>query len=508
MFKSHNIFHVRPALLLVIAILTGMILRVACIDTQGYWYDEIYSLAGLNGFDAYLFEGSDLRPNSKVLPAKEYIKMMEYPRFLATLERNIIHEGHPPLYQLTLKAWSLIAGTSETSLRGLSSFAALMTLFVIYRTGEYLESSSIGAKAALLLAISPFHIFFSNEARSYTLGIMFCSLATLAGVAIAKELQPKNKFWAMWVISVACAFYTHYYAGIYCAILALIIAPTALKTNLHRILWVLPFGLFLIWLPFLFDTISLQSTLHWTHGLASFSDSMWAIPSGLVDILTGPRHSATQGERLFAIGLLIISLWGLAVKNTLLGFTEKKLLFLTLGFPLSIYVVDIVTNHHTILIPRYFSFCQPALVLMMATYLSRLKMKGNILLAIFVIVSIHGSLLTINGIRAPKQMLKEAAFFINKKYTEGDHILVTPNGPTLLGLSVYLNPSLLLGAVSEENIESRISSNLSLGRNTWLVRQKLGSEPIPLGRNTASHAPLTPNSFTRFVGLDLYKYDA
>ena len=205
---------------------------------------------------------------------------------------------------------------------------------------------------------------------------------------------------------------------------------------------------------------------------------------------------------------MIVSVWGLAVKNTLIGFSEKKLILLTLSFPISIYIVDIITNHHTILIPRYFSFCQPTLLLIIAIYLSRLKMKGNALLIIFVIFSLSGSLLTIDGTRAPKQMLREAAVFINEKYVEGDHILVTPNGPTLLGLSLYLNPDLLLGAVSEENIENRISDNLSSGRNTWLVRQRLGSEPNPLSENMTNHIPIAPKSHTRFVGLDLYKYDA
>ena len=61
----------RSILALIIVFLIGAVLRVWGINTQGFWHDEIYSLANLNGFDAYLFQGSDLLANSKVLAARE-----------------------------------------------------------------------------------------------------------------------------------------------------------------------------------------------------------------------------------------------------------------------------------------------------------------------------------------------------------------------------------------------------------------------------------------------------
>ena len=505
--KVNNKLLPQPILVLIIVFLIGAILRLWGINTQGFWHDEIYSLANLNGFDAYLFQGSDLLANSKVLAAREYVQMLGHPRFLETLERNILHEGHPPLYQIILKSWSVIMGTSETSLRALSSFAALMTLLVIYKAGDLLESREIGAKAALLLATSPFHVFFSIEARSYSLAILFCSLATLAGVAISTRPKPSYKIWIVWIISTTAAFYTHYYAGIYCAVMALSIAPLIPKKNIYRFLWILPFGLFLIWTPFFINTITLQSKLHWTYGTASIGDSIGGMFSGLIDILTGPRQSAPSSIRLFATILLLISFFGLVVKNTIGQYTEKRLMWVIVSFILLIYAVDIITNHHTILIPRYISFCQPALLLLLAIYFSRLKTTGNILLLLLTIVSIQGSLLTISGERAPKQMLREAAVFINEKYSPGDQILVTPNGPTLLGLSLYLNPNALIAGVSEENVGSEIMANLKAGHNTWLIRQRLGSEYIQLEKNITKLDPLESH-YTRFVGLDLYKYNA
>ena len=106
--------------------------------------------------------------------------------------------------------------------------------------------------------------------------------------------------WIVWIISTTAAFYTHYYAGIYCAVMALSIAPLIPKKNIYRFLWILPFGLFLIWTPFFINTITLQSKLHWTYGTASIGDSIGGMFSGLIDILTGPRQSAPSSIRLFA----------------------------------------------------------------------------------------------------------------------------------------------------------------------------------------------------------------
>ncbi len=58
--KINNKLLPRPISALIIVFLIGAILRVWGINTQGFWHDEIYSLANLNGFDAYLFQGSVL----------------------------------------------------------------------------------------------------------------------------------------------------------------------------------------------------------------------------------------------------------------------------------------------------------------------------------------------------------------------------------------------------------------------------------------------------------------
>lgn len=75
---------------------------------------------------------------------------------------------HPPFYYILLKLWSTAFGTSEIGLRSLSVFFGVVSIFVIYKLGQKLFSEKVGVIAALLLAIAPLHIYYSQEARMYS----------------------------------------------------------------------------------------------------------------------------------------------------------------------------------------------------------------------------------------------------------------------------------------------------------------------------------------------------
>ena len=76
--------------LLAFIIISGAALRGAALDTQSYWHDEIYSVAHLYGFDAYLFPGSDLSATEIVKPVEEWLEPLGEERYLETLPRNIL----------------------------------------------------------------------------------------------------------------------------------------------------------------------------------------------------------------------------------------------------------------------------------------------------------------------------------------------------------------------------------------------------------------------------------
>src|SRR5258708_22082891 len=82
---------------------------------------------------------------------------------------------HPPLYYLTLRLWGSIFGTSEVALRSLSILFAVATIYVVYRIGRELISSKAGLIASLLLATSGLHVYYSQEARMYSMSTFLVS---------------------------------------------------------------------------------------------------------------------------------------------------------------------------------------------------------------------------------------------------------------------------------------------------------------------------------------------
>ena len=85
-------------------------------------------------------------------------------------------DQHPPLYYLLLHLWMGL-GDGEATVRLLSALCSTVTIPVIYLLGKRLGGRSLGLTAALILAVSPFHVQYSQETRMYALLGLTASLA-------------------------------------------------------------------------------------------------------------------------------------------------------------------------------------------------------------------------------------------------------------------------------------------------------------------------------------------
>jgi len=139
-----------------LVILLGALLRVVLLN-QSFWLDE--SIGAL------------------VVKSQSFIQI---------LTEFVKHDNHPPLYYLTLKLWSDIFGYSEVALRSLSVLFGLGTIYLVFKIGETF-SKKTGLLAALFIATSQFHIYYSQEARMYS---MAAFLAALAFYLFLKEKWP------------------------------------------------------------------------------------------------------------------------------------------------------------------------------------------------------------------------------------------------------------------------------------------------------------------------------
>ena len=87
---------------------------------------------------------------------------------------------HPPLYYLIINQWTKLFGYSEVSLRFPSILFGVASVFMVYLIGKEFLDKKVGLIASLFLAMSGLHIYYSQEARMYSLATFLVTLACYA----------------------------------------------------------------------------------------------------------------------------------------------------------------------------------------------------------------------------------------------------------------------------------------------------------------------------------------
>lgn len=82
------------------------------------------------------------------------------------------NDFHPPLYYLGVKAWTGLFGYSEVILRLPSVLFSLITIYIVYLVS--------GKWAAILASVNPLLVYYSQEARMYSMAVMWLMAAIWA----------------------------------------------------------------------------------------------------------------------------------------------------------------------------------------------------------------------------------------------------------------------------------------------------------------------------------------
>ena len=119
-------------------------------------------------------------------------------------------ESTPPLYYMTAWAWCQLFGGGELGLRSLSALAGVAAIPVTFAAARHFASSRGALIAAALVACNPMLVWYSQEARSYSLLVLVGALSVLL-FARARE-RPTGRRLATWAAASAVALATHYFA--------------------------------------------------------------------------------------------------------------------------------------------------------------------------------------------------------------------------------------------------------------------------------------------------------
>lgn len=143
--------------------------------------------------------------------ASAFISAKPYPEMLRYL-LGAFHEL-PPGYYVLLRAWGLLVGRSEWAMRYPSVMLGVLGVALIYRIGRRGLGTGAGAVAALLLTLQPFHAYYSQDARMYTL----MPVEALLMVYFFDRLcsRPRLGWWLALGVTSGLAVLTHYLMGFF-----------------------------------------------------------------------------------------------------------------------------------------------------------------------------------------------------------------------------------------------------------------------------------------------------
>jgi 4-amino-4-deoxy-L-arabinose transferase-like glycosyltransferase len=305
---------------------------------------------------------------------------------------------HPPVWVLLMHFWSNLAGQSEFALRWLPALAGTLLVPLVWYLARYLwpDRPWHAYLAATFVAIAPVLLYYSQEARMYTLvvALMFATLRPLLRLYRRPQHLPPDwpalvAYWALcWAM-----LGLHYYAALGIALQAAAIVLVALLSRTAKAPWAmlaaafigaaLPLAFWMAFSPGFQTTVEVvlkaagDTPLTWQFFLSdlwrelTFGSIRWLPPSAMWGLWLAP---------LVLLGA-VVSVTGQAPdKSRLLG---RWVVLLLATVPIISAVVAL-----RVLSPRYILWVVPALYLLAAlatVYLARLHRAAGVAAAALVL---------------------------------------------------------------------------------------------------------------------------
>lgn len=242
----------------------ALVLRVLFLAHKGLWQDEVFSV---------LFA----RPSNA-----------DFWNVLRTAEANMA------VYYLALRAWMHVF-TSDAGVRMLSVVPGVLSIAATYGLGERLYSRRVGIWAAGLLTVNACAVVYSQEARGYSMLVLFVTLSCWAFLRLVEE--PSLAHCALYTVFTVCAFYSHFYAVF--VVLAQACALLCLPPG--KIPWK---SLLASWLLFAITMIPGLQVVLLSHG----SNLWWLTRPGILEIYRTLTFLAAESGKAVGAVLAVLLL--------------------------------------------------------------------------------------------------------------------------------------------------------------------------------------------------------
>lgn len=321
------------------------------------------------------------------------------PAFLKLTAEDV----HVPLYGFILHFWLQIWGNSIIAARTLSLIFFVLTVPMLFKLIKEVSNKRVALFTAFLFSLSPFIVWYSNEARMYTLFLLATTINHYYFLKVYNSDGRTGKFGLF--LSMVMGLYSHYFFIFLLITQALFVIsklfgfirtdvdfnhpPAVSQFTRYKAFAVQYFkqlmfaGLLLI--PWLLYVASL--------GYASNSSPLIPRPTTFnifqtfANFLFGFQTQTIQG--------LLISLWPLLVLFILFVFTNRKRIdtmhfeyFVMVTF-LPVFFAFVASYIHPLFLSRYLIFVTPTLFFIIAAVImSYPKKTANIIITTVVFFSV------------------------------------------------------------------------------------------------------------------------
>jgi mannosyltransferase len=374
------------AYLLAMITLAGAVLRLLHLGAKSLWTDEPLTVA---------------------------IARMPWPHFVANWQHG--EAAFQGAYFLLMRGW-LHLGQTEFWIRLPSALFAIASIPLLYAVARTLIGQRAALVATLLYALNPTGVYYSQEARSYTMAMLLVLASTWFFVRAVQEDRERD--WVLWVVFSVVSFYSHLLACL--VIVAQAASLLALRdAKMWRRMLVHAFLILLLCAP------GLVSVLHAQAGGLAQSDWPRATPKQLLHLA---MFLGGSGEKVVLFAILWIAAVRTIWRERLLQhpreiFWHGALLISWAALPA--IVLALFSIYSPLFVQRYMIFSLPATMMLAgggASVLTKRHLGAWLVLALCVSSVVN----VFMGYHKPREDWRSATAAVLASAADGDAVLVYP----------------------------------------------------------------------------------
>jgi len=181
--KISNLIFRNSIFVLILLIIFSIFSRFLLIGQESLWLDEAWSL--------------NLAREAKFPNIFNYFFNEKWP------------VPHPFMYFFILNIWVTCFGTTEVALRSLSAVFGIIIILLVYYIGSKEFNKKIGLISSFFVLLSPLNLYYSQEARMYTLTALLILICVYYNYKLTSSIKP-IKYSALYSFFTLLLLYTDY----------------------------------------------------------------------------------------------------------------------------------------------------------------------------------------------------------------------------------------------------------------------------------------------------------